>query len=93
MFDLNEKLYIPNFNSLLLIIQLLEEETSLIISLSYLFTSVVYIWYFIWVKVLLSTPLKFIINVLLSISLYWESSKDIYRLLKIKLISGIFEVM
>ena len=43
MFDLNEKLYIPNFNSLLLIIQLLEEETSLIISLSYLFTSVVYI--------------------------------------------------
>ena len=44
MFDLNEKLYIPNFNSLLLIIQLLEEETSLIISSSsYLFTSVVYI--------------------------------------------------
>ena len=43
MFDLNEKLYIPNFNSLLLIIQLLEEETSLVISLSYLFTSVVYI--------------------------------------------------
>ena len=42
MFDLNEKLYIPNFNSLLLIIQLLEEETSLTIS-SYLFTSVVYI--------------------------------------------------
>ena len=41
MFDLNEKLYIPNFNSLLLIIQLLEEETSLIISSSYLFTSVV----------------------------------------------------